>query len=635
MAGKDYAVGVQPGTYCNGTALGDGTITSTTNAFSSTAATFVVGDVGKSIVVAGAGAAGALLATTISAFTDSHHVSLTATASTSVSGVRYAYGSAPLKPCSPTTGATNLIDATLYNWGGDPAGFGCGATSAFSFASNQVTCLGNQATVIINGVDFAPNNSGTITCASFTSSPSTTVNSFTLQNFRWKMDSGLGTNGVNGCSHPAAGTGGNEIIFNYAAQSTTILVQYAWMDQQANQSYMQTNGLNGSGVATGGNSQIVLIDFLTQGSYRQQYTYCANVVARCASGRIGTAFYYDYNVGPGGGYYPGMPHYESSLPYPILGYNVSQEIINNTLWQNASVNSPAATSAISTSESANNAISTAVYDNAGTLTLTFGSAPYGTAPQVGNYVYPFGMTGTNIASINSTWWPIASSSGSGTTIVLTVTPSLSVGAITGGNAWINNWTTLTMRLNTVVSNLIGGVSPYWAAGETAPVVGGSQTGTYAVGDIVSHSGTGCTGGAQSLATFLVTTVSAGAVTNAVPQDGGHCTSRPVGAFATTCVSGTCIGSSGAGLTLNSIYQQATVGYGIQPGTAAYSGAVNISNNAIDTTGTAIQGVPSVDAIFYQQTKCAGSSTFANNFYLQDGSAITASGSGYSGCLVGP
>lgn len=62
----------------------DGTITSGTNAFSSASATFTAADVGKSIVVDYAGAAGAPLVTTIAGFTSANAVTLTANASTTV-----------------------------------------------------------------------------------------------------------------------------------------------------------------------------------------------------------------------------------------------------------------------------------------------------------------------------------------------------------------------------------------------------------------------------------------------------------------------------------------------------------------------------------------------------------------------
>lgn len=59
----------------------DGTISTSSNAFSSTLATFTAADIGKTIVVDNAGVGGAPLVTTITGFTDSHHVTLGANAS--------------------------------------------------------------------------------------------------------------------------------------------------------------------------------------------------------------------------------------------------------------------------------------------------------------------------------------------------------------------------------------------------------------------------------------------------------------------------------------------------------------------------------------------------------------------------
>lgn len=71
----------------------DGAITSGTNNFSSATGIFTVNDVGKVITVVGAGAAGADLTTTISAFTSGTSVTLTANAGTTVSGAAlYTYG---------------------------------------------------------------------------------------------------------------------------------------------------------------------------------------------------------------------------------------------------------------------------------------------------------------------------------------------------------------------------------------------------------------------------------------------------------------------------------------------------------------------------------------------------------------
>jgi hypothetical protein len=72
--------------------VGDGNITATLTAFTSASASFVAGDVGKSIIIPGAGAGGATLVTTISAYVSATAVTLTAAASTTVTTAKYAYG---------------------------------------------------------------------------------------------------------------------------------------------------------------------------------------------------------------------------------------------------------------------------------------------------------------------------------------------------------------------------------------------------------------------------------------------------------------------------------------------------------------------------------------------------------------
>jgi len=69
----------------------DGTITSGSTTFSSSSASFVAGDVGKSIAIVGAGNSGAILETTISSVTDSQTIELTDSASTTISGEYYVY----------------------------------------------------------------------------------------------------------------------------------------------------------------------------------------------------------------------------------------------------------------------------------------------------------------------------------------------------------------------------------------------------------------------------------------------------------------------------------------------------------------------------------------------------------------
>ena len=80
------------GAKCNGVFTYDGAISASSSALASTTATFTAGDVGKAIEVDGAAATGGNLITTIATFTDAHHVGLTASASTTVSGANVVYG---------------------------------------------------------------------------------------------------------------------------------------------------------------------------------------------------------------------------------------------------------------------------------------------------------------------------------------------------------------------------------------------------------------------------------------------------------------------------------------------------------------------------------------------------------------
>jgi hypothetical protein len=70
----------------DGRAVTDAAITTGTNVLTSATAAFTVADIGKLVNIVGAGAAGALLSTTISGFTNATTVTLTVNAGTTVSG---------------------------------------------------------------------------------------------------------------------------------------------------------------------------------------------------------------------------------------------------------------------------------------------------------------------------------------------------------------------------------------------------------------------------------------------------------------------------------------------------------------------------------------------------------------------
>lgn len=76
----------------NGQKVSDAGITSGLATLTSATGLFVSGDVGKSCVVTGAGVAGANLHTTIAGYTNSTTITLTANASTTVSGANFSWG---------------------------------------------------------------------------------------------------------------------------------------------------------------------------------------------------------------------------------------------------------------------------------------------------------------------------------------------------------------------------------------------------------------------------------------------------------------------------------------------------------------------------------------------------------------
>lgn len=94
-AGGSVVVNVEQAPYgAKGDTLlyGDGAITTGTGAFSSTLATFKAADVGKTINIAGAGAAGAAYTGAITVFTSAHAVTISPNASTTISGKSFEYG---------------------------------------------------------------------------------------------------------------------------------------------------------------------------------------------------------------------------------------------------------------------------------------------------------------------------------------------------------------------------------------------------------------------------------------------------------------------------------------------------------------------------------------------------------------
>jgi hypothetical protein len=96
----------------------DGAITSGTNTFAAATGVFVAADVGRTIVIAGAGAGGGALTTTISGYTSPSSVTLTANASTTVAGATYSLQIADGKNYWKYNGADSIISAKFLQISG-------------------------------------------------------------------------------------------------------------------------------------------------------------------------------------------------------------------------------------------------------------------------------------------------------------------------------------------------------------------------------------------------------------------------------------------------------------------------------------------------------------------------------------
>lgn len=94
--------------------LTDGAITSGTNVLSSSSASFNYMDIGKTISVIGAGAAGVALVTTISGWNTNQQVTLTANASTTVSGAKIQYGTNDTAAFQSAADALNSSGGSIY-----------------------------------------------------------------------------------------------------------------------------------------------------------------------------------------------------------------------------------------------------------------------------------------------------------------------------------------------------------------------------------------------------------------------------------------------------------------------------------------------------------------------------------------
>lgn len=123
----------------------DGAITTGTATFTSATGTFVAGDIGRQIIVQGAGAAGADLFTTISAVGSTTSITLANNAGTTVSGARYAF---ECRLADTMASHTSFVESAAYSNATRPA-WTPGAVSGGSVSNS-----GSVAAFTINATDF-------------------------------------------------------------------------------------------------------------------------------------------------------------------------------------------------------------------------------------------------------------------------------------------------------------------------------------------------------------------------------------------------------------------------------------------------------------------------------------------------
>lgn len=133
----------------------DGAITSGAATFTSASGTFAAGDIGRNIIVQGAGAAGADLYTTISAVGSGTSITLAANAGTTVSGARYAF---ECRLADTMASHASFVESTAYS-NANRVTWTPGAVSAGSVSnSGAVAAFSINATDWIFGAFLTSNN---------------------------------------------------------------------------------------------------------------------------------------------------------------------------------------------------------------------------------------------------------------------------------------------------------------------------------------------------------------------------------------------------------------------------------------------------------------------------------------------
>lgn len=128
------------GAVADGKTVTDGAISASTSTFTSATAAFTSADAGKLIVVQGAGASGAPLATTIAGYTNATTVTLTAPAATTVSGATMIFGTDNAAAIQKAADVVSANGGALY----------------FPPVLNRDYCIASQITLSVSTVSIRP-----------------------------------------------------------------------------------------------------------------------------------------------------------------------------------------------------------------------------------------------------------------------------------------------------------------------------------------------------------------------------------------------------------------------------------------------------------------------------------------------
>lgn len=237
----------------------DASITSGTNVLNSPTAAFTANDVGKSINVAGAGASGAYLATTIAGYTSATAVTTAANAATTVSGATMSWG---------TNNRATIASALAINGGTTyylPAGNYYADMTAGVFTVPEGACFqGDGWTSILTiGPEGSTNSGATV---------------FAASGVNWRVEK------MRLVGPASIGTGGKWFLFNISATAGGSLkvrdinsrLFSVTFDVAANGCTVDCANSEIEGRAAGGTGGSVVVHSGTSGELRMDNTYCWN-----------------------------------------------------------------------------------------------------------------------------------------------------------------------------------------------------------------------------------------------------------------------------------------------------------------------------------------------------------------------